>query len=296
MITVRRGPLRRAMLLAAGPFWDDHRRDKTRLMDIGKGLQSAVRDVVDGFRLTPLWWRVGIEQTVTRYRRTLLGPFWVASSTLSAAFAIAVVFGAIFGSDMRSNLPYIITGIVVWGITGGMLADGSGVFFSASGLMQAQRLPLSFHVLLQIDKLYINFAHQLIALWAVLTITKLIAVPNWEILLSLPLVAATAFALYIPIGMLAIRYRDINYMIQFVAQALFMLSPVFWHRSQIPARMSWIITFNPFAHLLEIVRQPLLGKPAMISDWIACIVFFLSCALVALVSLVLYRRRVIFWL
>ena len=272
-----------------------------------------------------------------------------------------MVFGAIFGTDTRSSLPYIISGIVCWSITGGMLADSTSVFFGASGLMQAQKMPLSFHVMLQVDKLYINFVHQLVALWVVLLIVRLLPIPHWEILFSLPLAAATASLFpslpemmhgpvraeqamaafdgaagmrmllvwaagallllglmlaselrfrrlasrglagpavmgYIPIGMISIRYRDVNYMIGFIAQAMFMLTPVFWRRSQMPPKMQWIVTFNPFAHLLEIVRQPLLGHPALASDWIASVIFLLLCTIATVVSLTLFRRRVIFWL
>jgi ABC-type polysaccharide/polyol phosphate export permease len=265
-------------------------------MQLVDGLRLAVADLVAGVRLAPLWWRVGIEQTITRYRRTVLGPFWLASSTLSAAFAIAIVFGAIFKTDQHSNLPYIVSGIVCWSVTGAALVDGSSVFFGASGLMQAQKMPLSFHVFLQVDKLFINFLHQIVALWAVLLVLRLFPVPHWQILLSLPLVALTAVMLYIPIGMISLRYRDINYMVGFVGQSLFMLTPVFWRREQLSPNLQWMVTYNPFAHLLELLRQPLLGHPAMANDWAASIIFFSICALAALFSLTFFRRRVVFWL
>ena len=264
-------------------------------MSLMRNFAAALKDLADGVKLAPLWWRIGLEATITRYRRTILGPFWLASSTLSSAFSIAVVFGSIFGTDTRSSLPYIITGIVAWAVTGAMLADAAGTFFTGAGVMQVQKLPLSFHVFLQVDKLYINFAHQLVALWAVLLIMRLLPVPHWEILFGLPIAAATAVMLYFPIGMIAMRYRDINYLIGFISNALFMLTPVFWRREQISAKLQWIVTYNPFAHLVEIVRQPLLGHPAALQDWAGSLVFLAMCTVATLVSLTLYRRRVVFW-
>jgi ABC-type polysaccharide/polyol phosphate export permease len=121
-------------------------------------------------------------------------------------------------------------------------------------------------------------------------------VPHWQLIFALPLTLITAVALCIPVGMVSVRYRDINHMIGFVAQALFMLTPVFWRRAQISPKMRWIAEYNPFAHLLEIVRQPLLGHPAPLTDWIASLCFMGASIAMAVVSLAIFRRRVVFWL
>ena len=257
---------------------------------------AALRDLAWGVRLTPLWWRVGIEQTVTRYRRTVLGPFWLASSTLATGFALSVVFGAIFGGNWRDTFPFVLGGVTSWFLVGGMVVEGSNTFIQASGLMQVQRLPLSFHSFLQMDRLVINLAHQVVAYWLVTLALGLFAIPHWQLILALPLVVAIGFFLSIPIGMLAARYRDIAYMVGFVMQALFMLTPVFWRRGQMHTKIAWIVDYNPFAHLLEILRQPFLGHPAAAQDWLAAIALLVAAMAAALISLVAYRRRVVFWL
>ncbi|CAN5288129.1 ABC transporter permease [soil metagenome] len=265
-------------------------------MDIARRFVAAIEDLVAGARLAPLWWRVGIEQTVARYRRTLLGPFWLASSTLATAFSLAVVFGSIFRVSLSESFPFIMSGVVAWSVTGGMLAEGANVFMIGAGIMQVQKLPLSFHSYLLVNRMMINFLHQIVAFWAVMLLIRLFPVPHWQLLLSLPLTAATAVLFSIPVGMLATRYRDINYLIGFVAQALFMLTPVFWKKGQMSPKIQWIADYNPFAHMLEIVRQPLLGHPALMHDWLASLAFFALSAVLAVVSLTLHRRRVVFWL
>jgi len=37
------------------------------------------------------------------------------------------------------------------------------------------------------------------------------------------------------------------------------MTPVFWRPDRIPAQYHWILDFNPFYHLLEAIRAPLLG-------------------------------------
>ena len=265
-------------------------------MDFVGRFMAAIRDLAAGVRLAPLWWRVGLDQTAARYRRTLLGPFWLASSTLATAFSLSIVFGSIFHANLADSFPFIMSGIVCWSIAGGVLTEGAMTFFSGAGIMQVQKLPVSFHAFLQIDRMMINFAHQIVAFWVVMALLRMFPVPHWQLLLSLPLVVATAILFSIPVGMLAIRYRDINYGIGFFAQALFMLTPVFWRKGQMGPKMTWIVNYNPFAHLLEVLRQPLLGHPAPLSDWAGSLLFFAFAAVAAVISLTLYRPRVVFWL
>lgn len=265
-------------------------------MNLVRSLKAALQDLYDGAALMPLWWRVAVEQTVTRYRRTLLGPFWLASTTLATAFSLSVVFGSIFGGNFRDSMPFIMIGVVSWSMTGGLLPDSANTFVSGAGIMQVQKLPVSFHAYLQISRALINFAHQVVGLWLVLLVMGLAVVPHWHLLLTLPIVLMAGFFLAIPLGMLSLRFRDINYMVSFVAQAMFMLTPVFWRRTQMPGHLHWIVDLNPFAHLLEIIRQPMQGHPAPMGDLIASLAFMVSVALLAVGSLTFFRRRVVFWL
>jgi len=189
-----------------------------------------------------------------------------------------------------------MAGVVAWSVTGGMLGESANTFMLGAGIMQVQKLPLSFHAFLQVNRMMINFLHQVVAFWAVMALLRMFPLPHWQLILSLPLAAATALLFSIPVGMLATRYRDINYMIGFISQALFMLTPVFWRKGQMSPKLHWIADLNPFAHLLEIVRQPLLGHPAALTDWLASLGFFVVAGVVAVLSLTLYRRRVVFWL
>lgn len=265
-------------------------------MSLSTSAAAAIKDLIDGAKLAPLWWRLGLEQTITRYRRTLLGPFWLASSTIATAFSLAVVFGSIFGTDIKQSFPFIMSGIVGWTIVGGMISEGASTYIGASGVMQVQKLPLTFHSYLQTDRMLINFVHQIVAFWIVMMFMGMAVVPHWQLLLSIPLVLLTASFVFIPIGMLSLRYRDVNYLVGFVSQALFMLTPVFWRRTQVTGHAVWIVKLNPLAHMLEIVREPMLGHPAPLNDWIASIGILLASIVVALISLALFRRRVVFWL
>jgi ABC-type polysaccharide/polyol phosphate export permease len=265
-------------------------------MEFFDGIWGVFGDIAEGVRLSPLWWKLGLEQTIARYRRTVLGPFWVASTTISTGIALSVVFGAIFGGDWRGNFPFILSGVLAFQLSSGLLGDGAATFINASGLMQVRRLPLSFHAFLMCDKQIINFAHQIVGFWLVTACFGLFPLPHWSLMLTLPIVMLIGLLLAFPLGMLSARYRDVNYFIGFILNGLFMLTPVFWRRSQIPPKLQWIVDFNPLAHMVEILRQPFLGHPPPLADLEGAIATLFAAALLAFFSLMTFRKRVVFWL
>ncbi len=259
-------------------------------------VDGAVRDIMDGIRLAPLWSRLAWEQTVARFRRTILGPFWLTANLLAISFSLSVIFGALMGVDYRKNFALIISGILSWSLIGGVMSDAAGVFIASGGLMQSMKLPLTFHILLMMMRNFINFLAQLIALWIVLAVLRLGALPTWQLLIGLPIVLVDMSLVSMILAMPSTRFRDINQTVGFGVQILFFLTPVFWQPSQMQGKKHLIADLNPFAHLLELVRQPLLGRePALLHfEWGLGLMVVLSAIVVAMLAL--YRKRVVFWL
>jgi ABC-type polysaccharide/polyol phosphate export permease len=96
--------------------------------------------------------------------------------------------------------------------------------------------------------------------------------------------------------MISTRYRDVNYMVGFVLGVAFLMTPVFWRRAALPESRYWIVDMNPLSHMLEILRQPLLGHPAALHHWTSVLLVLAIGGVATVLSLMLYRRRVVFWL
>jgi ABC-type polysaccharide/polyol phosphate export permease len=213
------------------------------------------------------------------------------------AFALSFIFGGLFGSDWRANFAMTISGILCWSITGGYLADAANTFISAGDLMNTMRLPLTFHIFLMLYKNVINFLAQLIALWIVLLLLKLGAVPSISLIFGLAIVLVNSTFLSIIIAMPATRFRDVYQSVSFAVQILFFLTPVFWAPAQMQGkRAAILLTYNPFAHLLELLRQPLLGHTPSLIHWEWGIGLMLILGTTAIAMLTIYRKRIVFWL
>ena len=259
-------------------------------------LQAATADLVEGARLAPLWWRLGVTQTVSRFRRTLLGPLWLAGGALATAVAIAFVFGGLFGGSWRENFPFIISGLIGWFLVGGLVNDGANAFITGAGMMQAQRLPVSFHIYLHLHRTLINFVFQMLALQAVLLGLGLAHLPHWAFVPGLALVFAIGLFISVLVGLTATRFRDFGHIMGFVMSIMFFLTPVFWRMDQMAESRRFIVTMNPLWHMLELLRQPLLGAaPAAVHWWVSLQVLVVS-AVAAVTALAIFRKRVVFWL
>lgn len=259
-------------------------------------LMAALKDVADGVRLTPLWWRLGLDQTVSRFQRSVLGPFWMACNLLVIAFALTIVVSALMGVDMSKSFPLVLAGLLAWSLVGTTIAEAQAIFLYNAGLMQSQRLPLSFYVFLHAQKAATNFLTQLIAFWLVMLLLQKFVLPHWTLIpavaLVLLIVCFQGFIIAIP----STRFRDVAYMMSYVVQLLFYITPVFWAADNISPKWRKMVDLNPLTHQVELLRAPLLGHAPAADQWIWVLGTTGVLALVALTLLALFRKRVVFWL
>ena len=68
-------------------------------------LQLAAADFANAVALWPLWVRLGWHDILYRYRRSLLGPFWLTANTAITVVALGVVYAQILKMPVKCRLP-----------------------------------------------------------------------------------------------------------------------------------------------------------------------------------------------
>ena len=259
-------------------------------------LMAALKDVGDGVRLAPLWWRLGLDQTASRFQRSILGPFWMACNLLVVAFALAILVSNLMHVDMSKTYPQVVAGLLAWSLAGTTIAEAQAIFLFNSGLMQSQRLPLTFYVFLHAQKAATNFLFQLIAFWAVMLLIGKFAMPHWTLIPALAvmllIVCFQGFIIAIP----STRFRDVAYMMSYLVQLLFYVTPVFWTTEHLSAKARRMVGLNPLTHQVELLRAPLTGHAPALIDWWWTLGTIGVLAIIALALLAMFRKRVVFWL
>jgi ABC-type polysaccharide/polyol phosphate export permease len=264
------------------------------------GLFGAVDDLVAGAKLWRLWIRLGLFETKNRYLRTILGPFWLASTTIAMGLALAFIrtgsTGGAGSASFGSLLPYVLSGVLVWSLVGGGHNEGANVFIGSAGTMRSTPLPLSFHLFLQLWRMLIVFAHGLVGFFVVILPFGVFAVPHWSLPLGLLLDVFAIFPSFYLLGLISARYRDIGHATGFILSILFFLTPVFWQDDHATGLRALFVHYNPFAYLVNMIRYPLMGRQPteIMVEWV--LGYGAACWVLLLVFLPMVRRRVIFWL
>jgi lipopolysaccharide transport system permease protein len=97
------------------------------------------------------------------------------------------------------------------------------------------------------------------------------------------------------IGVLAARFRDVHMMLSSSMTVVFWLTPIVFY-PEMYGNHRWITDFNPLAHLIEIVRAPLLGQAPSAEPWLFTIGMAVVGWTVAFLFFSRFRARIPYWL
>lgn len=222
-----------------------------------------------------------LRNVICRYRRSTLGPFWETLSAFVLIAGVTVVFTSVFsGSNGFALVPYIGLGIIFWSVLTNFFIDGTTVIIDNSHIVKNSNINIQFLALRKVIEILIVFLHvSLLVPLAVLAglleihLSWLLVVPN------LLLISIIGYNVVIILGLACARYRDLIMITRNFIQLMFFVTPIFWDPSNISSDRVFIIDYNPFYHMLEILRGPILGKSTELLNyyWIFGVLIMSEC-------------------
>ena len=265
-----------------------------------KTFTRAWGDLHDGFRKRELWLHLGWQDIKQKYRRSVLGPFWITIATGTTAVAMGGLYSQLFHLELSEHLPYVTLGLIIWNMINAAILEGSDVFIANEGLIKQLPTPLSVHVYRLVWRQMILFGHNIV-IYVVIAI--IFPKPwSWADLAAIPallLIMLNCVWVSFCFGILATRYRDIGPLLFSVVQLLFFMTPIIWNyntlQQQGAGQWAKIIELNPLLHYLDILRAPLLGADQHLRHWAVVIALTLIGWVVAAFALRQYRARVPYW-
>lgn len=242
-----------------------------------------------------VWSALGWQDVKQRYRRSLLGPFWLTISTGLLLIVMGPLYGKLFNQDASGYFLYLAVSFIAWQLLSSYISDACSVFIGAEGFIKQIRLPLTVYVMRLIWKNLIFFFHNLVFLVVVLAYFQpplgvdLVLVP-----IGLFLFAVNGLWIGIMLGFLSARFRDIPQIISNLVQVFFFLTPVLWQPGML-GRHAWTVNLNPFYHFIEIIRTPLIGAPVNSLSWAAAGAITLAGFAVMAPFFARFRARIAYW-
>ena len=233
-----------------------------------------------------------------RYRRSFIGPFWLTINMSVMIASIGLVFGQIFHAPMKEYLPFLSTGMILWGFITTVLTEGCMGFIAAEAMIKQLSLPMMFHMLRLMCRNIFILGHQIcifplvcLVLGAPFMMMPLIT------LIGLLLLVGNLLWMALVLGVICTRFRDLPQIINNFLQVIFYLTPIVWMPSLVPERMTfYCLDSNPFYHLIEIVRAPLLGTMPTATNFAAVLLMLMVGWLAAMFIYTRYRRMIVYWI
>lgn len=199
---------------------------------------------------------------------------------------------------MEVYLPYVSSSIILWGLVSGILNDGAQSFIAAEGMIKQIPLPKLSHLVRVIWRNILTTGHNIIIFPLVLLAVG--SSSNWTVILfplGLTIAVLSVSGLSLTLAVVSTRFRDVPPIVNSVVTVAFYVTPVIWMAESLGDNQlaHLLLGLNPFYHLLQIARLPLLGKLPTIENWALAL---LSAGVFWAVGLAIYKKfenRIAYW-
>jgi lipopolysaccharide transport system permease protein len=238
--------------------WDLIVRPKRHLLDINLKEIWQYRDLIMLFVRRDF---------VSRYKQTILGPFWFILNPLISTLMYTLVFAGIAKISTEGIPPqlFYLSGIVGWSYFAACLNGTSSTFISNAGIFGKVYFPRLAAPVSVIISSIVQLGIQLLLLAAVMiwyTISGYEIHFNWYILF-IPLLVVNLALLGLGIGIifsaLTTKYRDLSNLMGFGVQLWMYITPVIYPSSAVPDKYRVFVFINPVAPLVEAFKYSLIG-------------------------------------
>jgi lipopolysaccharide transport system permease protein len=234
-----------------------------------------------------------------RYKQTALGASWA----IIQPFVTMVVFSLFFGKLAKipsDNIPYPIfsyTALLPWGLFSKALTDAGRSLVAQRTLITKVYFPrLSIPIASVLSGL-VDFGLAFIVLVAMMFYYNYAPNQTYQVyltpaVLTLPLFLLLAMVTALGVGLwlsaLNVNYRDVNYVLPFLTQVWFFMTPITYSTSMIPNWAQLLYALNPMVGVVEGFRWALLGTGTAPGPLLAVST---TIAIIVLISGLFYFRR-----
>jgi ABC-type polysaccharide/polyol phosphate export permease len=244
-------------------------------------MHSVLKSIYLAFRQWPIWLWFGRQDIRSRYRGSLLGPLWLVLNLGILVAGLSIIYATIFSLRLEVYVPYVALGFIIWWFVSGSLTESCYAFTANAQIIRNMPLPLSIHVLRVLTRQTLLMAHNLVVYIIVAIVFDIR--PTANIFLVIPgflLVTSLLFTGGLSLAIICARYRDVPHIVSSVIQVVIFITPILFLKDMLKKKML-IADMNPFFHIIEAMRAPLLGQAPEMLTWEFLIVANLLSALVA---------------
>lgn len=257
---------------------------------------NALQDFLQGIRNRSVWVMLGWNDVRTRYHRSRLGVFWASLSIFVFVSAIGPIYAGLFGLGIREYTLHLMSGMIIWNYISSIILECGREYVSGANYLvsfQISYFTLLFRV---VWRNLIVLCYQMLMFGIFVLFMRQPVSVTWLLVpVGLLLVTLTALSAGLIMSVVATRFRDISELINNILRLVFFVTPIMWMPGN-AREIALIMDLNPFFHLVEVFRGPLLNENVEGVSWLVVVVMLLIGWAFAFPLFAKYRSRIAFWL
>jgi lipopolysaccharide transport system permease protein len=193
-----------------------------------------------------------------RYKRSMLGIFWMLLNPLLQTIVLAVAFGTLFKSSLPNYPVYLLSGLLAWSFITQTTQYAMNMMVSGSGLLKRIYIPRATYVVAVVGNGLVNFIVSILPLILTILVFNHPISTSWFFLpFSIIILLIFTFGFALLLSTASVFFNDSMDIYQILVQALFFMTPIMYPSSVLPNELMRWMAFNPFFMLIELFRMPI---------------------------------------
>ena len=206
---------------------------------------------------------------VTLYKQTILGPLWYIIQPLFTSVMFTLIFNNVAGIETPGMPSFLfnLAGVTSWNYFKECLTGTADTFKKNQNIFGKVYFP---RIIMPLSVVVSNLTKFGIQLLIFLCFYVYYVLTGWNILpsklvflypLLIVLMAFLGLGLGMIISSMVTKYRDLSFLVTFGVSLLMYISLVNLPYSKFQEKgVTWLVDYNPMAHLIEMSRFLLIGK------------------------------------
>ncbi len=242
-----------------------------------------------------VWLHLGWAEVKQRYRRSVIGPWWISLSMLIFIVMMGIVFSRLFHQSLHDYIPFFTSGFLFWSFISASVLESAEVFKSNGGFIKQVKLPFHLYVFKHLVRQVICLGHNVVVYFLVCAFFKfnpgiisLFVIPGFILFLF------NVYWICFVVALICARFRDMIPIITSCVQIAFFVTPISWMPKLLDQNPA-LLKYNPLVYLLDIVRSPLLGSLPSVTSCLVTGCMAVFGMVISFVIFSLVRKYIVHW-
>jgi lipopolysaccharide transport system permease protein len=227
-----------------------------------------------------------------KYKQTILGVLWVVLQPLLMMIIFTLFFGRVLNIPSQ-NLPYpvfVFSGLLIWNLFSAGVTGASSSMINNAAIIKKIYFP---RLIIPVSSIIVALFDFLMAFGLFIGLlifyqqpVSLNAIIYWPLAILITLISTLGPGIFL--SALTVKYRDFRYVIPFIIQILFFLTPIIYPVSLLkyPA-LNYLLITSPMYAAVEFFRHPLTNG---VLPWNHIITSIISAVLLLVIGMYYFKR------